>query len=280
MLAVERRQAIFSILQEAGSVTVVDLSQRFDVSEETIRRDLTKMESGGLLQKTYGGAFINRGMHREVPIALREHTYLEGKNTIGELAAELINNGDTIFLDASTTAVAIAEHILEKKNLIVITNALRVAEALARGSGIKVICTGGTLRPATLTTVGKAAESAVATYFADKAFICCDGVHRQHGVTDANEREAEVRKHMMRQAESSILVVDATKFDKTSFVHMAEFSDFDALITDKPVSAEWAATLTEHDVNTIAPVAPSADTPSFAVHNTALTADSPEASSQ
>ncbi len=248
MLAVERRQAIFEILKEHGSVTVVDLSQQFEVSDETIRRDLTKMESSGLLQKTYGGAFLNAGMHYEIPVDMRVNTYVEGKNVIGALCAQLIHNGDTIFLDASTTAVHIAENILEKKNLIVITNALKVAEALARGRGNKVICTGGTLRPSSLTTVGKTAETAVTNYFADKAFICCDGVHRVHGVTDANEREAEIRKQMIRQAESSILVVDATKFDKTSFVHMAEFSEFDVLVTDKPLSEEWQTTIRDADV--------------------------------
>ncbi|TVR05395.1 MAG: DeoR/GlpR transcriptional regulator [Spirochaetaceae bacterium] len=248
MLAVERRQVIFELLQETGSVTVTDLSRRFEVSEETIRRDLTKMESGGLLQKTYGGAFINAGMHREVPVSLREHTYVEGKNVIGALSAEIIRNGDTIFLDASTTAVHIAEQILDRKNLVVITNALKVVESLARAPSIKVICTGGTLRASSLTLVGKAAESAIAQYFADKAFICCDGVHRAHGVTDANEKEAEVRKQMMRQAASSILVVDATKFDKTSFVHMADFGGFDVMITDKEISSEWRAVLAEHDV--------------------------------
>ncbi|MCG8478270.1 MAG: DeoR/GlpR family DNA-binding transcription regulator [Spirochaetales bacterium] len=248
MLAVERRHAIFGILQETGSVTVIELSRRFDVSEETIRRDLTKMESAGLLQKTYGGAFLNSGMHLEVPVTMREHTYVEGKNIIGTLSSQLIHNGDTIFLDASTTAVYIAENILDKKNLIVITNALKVAETLARGPGIKVICAGGTVRPQSLTMVGKAAETAIATYFADKAFICCDGVHRVHGVTDANEKEAEIRKQMMRQAESSILVVDATKFDKTSFVHMADFGAFDVMVTDRAVSPEWRATLEEYDV--------------------------------
>lgn len=248
MLAVERRNEIFELLQETGSVTVTELAQRFSVSEETIRRDLSKMESGGLLQKTYGGAFITTGMHREVPVGLREHTYVEGKRLIGSMAARLINNGDTIFLDASTTAVYIAENILDKKNLIVITNALKVAETLARVEQIKVICTGGTLRRSSLTTVGKATESAVATYFADKAFICCDGIHRIHGVTDANEREAEVRKQMMLQAESSILVVDATKFDRTSFVHVADFREFDVMITDKPISREWQDTLDLNDV--------------------------------
>jgi DeoR/GlpR family transcriptional regulator of sugar metabolism len=248
MLAVERRQLIFGILEEKGSVTVVELSRRFDVSEETIRRDLTKMESGGLLQKTYGGAFLNAGMHLEVPVDMRAHTYIEGKNVIGDISSRLIHNGDTIFLDASTTAVHIAENIVNKKNIIVITNALKVAEALAKAPDIKVICTGGTLRPSSLTTVGRVAETAVGNYFADKAFICCDGVHRSHGVTDANEKEAEVRKQMIQQAESTILVVDATKFDKTSFVHMADFSEFDVLVTDREPSEEWKITLREADV--------------------------------
>lgn len=248
MLAVERRQSIFEILQEKGSVTVVELSSMFDVSEETIRRDLTKMESSGLLQKTYGGAFLNAGMHLEVPVDMRAHTYVEGKNLIGALSAQLIRTGDTIFLDASTTSVHIAANILDKKNLIVITNALKVAETLASAPDIKVICTGGTLRPNSLTTVGKAAETAIGNYFADKAFICCDGIHRIHGVTDANEKEAEVRKQMIRQAQSSILVVDATKFDKTSFVHMADFAAFDVLVTDRELTQEWQATLNEADV--------------------------------
>jgi DeoR/GlpR family transcriptional regulator of sugar metabolism len=248
MLAIERRQAIFEILKEKGSVTVVELSEKFDVSEETIRRDLIKMESSGLLYKTYGGAFINAGMHREIPVEMREHTYVEGKNIIGVLAAQLINNGDTIFLDASTTAVHIAENILDKKNLIVITNALKVAEILAPAKEIKIICTGGTLRPSSLTLVGNAAELSISNYFADKAFICCDGVHRIHGVTDANEKEAEVRKKMMQQSDSSILVADATKFDKTSFVHMADFNEFDLLITDRELNSEWITTLRENDV--------------------------------
>ena len=248
MLAVDRRQAIFTTLTETGSVTVVDLSKKFGVSEETIRRDLTKMESSGLLKKTYGGAFLNTGMHVEVPVEMRAHTYVEGKHLIGELSARRIHNGDTIFLDASTTAVHIAESILDKKNVIVITNALKVAEALAASPDIKVICTGGTLRSHALTTVGKAAETAIGTYFADKAFICCDGIHSDHGITDANEREAEVRKQMIHQAHSTILVVDATKFDKTSFVHLADFDQCDALITDREPSAEWQATLRDSDV--------------------------------
>ena len=248
MLAVDRRQSIFDLLQERGSVTVVELSRRFEVSEETIRRDLSKMEASGLLSKTYGGAFINAGMHLEVPVAMREHTRVEAKSRIAAICANLVHNGDTIFLDGSSTAVRIAESILEKRNLIVLTNALRVAETLSRGAAMKVILTGGTLRPTTLTMVGKAAENSVLTYFADKAFVCCDGVHRQHGITDANEKEAVVRQAMMHRSESSILVADSSKFNKTSFVHLADFSDFAVVVTDEALDEDWQQVMVEHDV--------------------------------
>ena len=249
MLAVERRQAMYEKLQKTESVTVSEMSLAFSVSEETIRRDLTQMEKEGLLQKTYGGAFLKRGMHLTVPVSIRERTCVDGKDVIGGFAADLVESGDTIFLDVSTTALRIAEKILGKKNLIVITNSLRVAETLSKAPGIKVICAGGTLRSVTLSTVGKAAENSIAGYFADKAFICCDGVHRVHGITDANEKEAEVRKRMMRQADRSILVADATKFDKTSFVHMADFSDFHMMLTDRNLSDEWRALLGDQDVD-------------------------------
>ncbi len=248
MLAVERRQGIIEKLQETGSVVVSELSQMFLVSEETIRRDLTKMEQEGILKKTYGGAFINRGMHLTVPVNLREHTYIKGKDVIGALAAEMVQTGDTIFLDASTTAIHIADRILDKKNLIVITNNLRVAETLAASTAIKTICTGGTLRQAGLSMVGKASESAIASFFADKAFLSCAGLDLTRGITDANEKEAEIRKIMMRQANVSVLVADATKFGKTSFVRMAEFKDFQYLITDKELDLEWEAGLAKYNI--------------------------------
>lgn len=248
MLGVERRHVILEMLQEVGSVVVTELAQQFAVSDETIRRDLSRMEEEGLLQKTYGGAFIQKGMHRVVRVGLREHTCVEGKNVIGTLAAELIEPGDTIFLDASSTSLFIASHILEKKNLVVITNALRVAETLALANSMKVICVGGTLRSATLTLVGRAAEAGIGNYFADKAFISCDGLHQERGITDSDEREAEVRKQMIRQAESAILVVDATKFDRTSFVHVASFDQFDTLITDRLPHSDWFTTLESNNV--------------------------------
>ncbi len=249
MLAVERRRSIHRALLTRGSVIVVELAREFSVSHETIRRDLARMESEGLLDKTYGGAYVSQGMHRVVPATLREHTGVEGKRKIGEIAAEMIHAGDTIFLDSSTTALCIANRILDRQNLVVITDGVRAAETLARADGIRIILVGGTLQHSTLSMVGKTAEFQIGQYFGDKAFVSCDGLHLTHGITDSSEEGAGVRKRMIRRANEPVLIADATKFNRTSFVSMAEFSDFSCLVTDQSVDAQWVSMLSDNDVS-------------------------------
>lgn len=249
MLAIERRQAILEKLRVKGSVIVSDLAKEFSVSEETIRRDLTHMANEGLIEKTYGGAYIVEGMHRVLPVDVRAHAWVEGKKKIAAYAASLIQNGDTIFLDCSTTVLYIAERILSRRNVVAITNSIRTAEMLAKSDGIRVVLTGGTLRQSTLSTVGRIAESEIAQYFADKAIVSCDGLHLTRGVTDSNEEEAEIRRTMVQQAANVILVADATKFDRTSFVYMGGFEQFDCLVTDRDLDERWLSVLGERGVS-------------------------------
>ncbi len=249
MLAVDRRRVIHDRLLRDGSVIVADLAREFSVSDETIRRDLAQMEGDGLLVKTYGGAYIQEGMHRVIPSKLRERTGVEGKRIIGELASELIQDGATVFLDSSTTALHVAEQILTKQNVVVITNSLRTAEALAEGEGIRVIAVGGTVRHSTLSTVGRAAEELLGQYFADIAFVSCDGLHLSRGITDSSEEEAEIRRKMIEQANRAVLIADATKFDRTSFVSIARMEEFDCVLTDKPLDDRWAALLSQFNIS-------------------------------
>jgi DeoR/GlpR family transcriptional regulator of sugar metabolism len=209
------------------------------------------MESDGLLEKTYGGAFLKDGMHLEIPFSLRNVAYVREKELIGRRGAALVEHGDTIFLDASTTALHVAQSIIGKENLIVISNALAVAYRLAEATQTKVITIGGTLRHTTLTNVGRAAEDAIGNYYADKLFFSCDGVHREHGITDANEKEAEVRKTMLRQAKRRILVADYTKFGRTSFVLIDSFQNVDTLITDRTLPDEWIRFLQNKNIEYI-----------------------------
>lgn len=249
MLAVERRRAIHDRLLKTGSVVVADLSRELGVSDETVRRDLTQMERDGLLVKTYGGAYTQEGMHRVIPSKLREHTGVEGKKIIGRLASELIKDGDTVFLDSSTTALHVAEQILTRQNVIVITNGLRSVEALAEADGIRVIAVGGTVRHSSLSTVGKAAEELLGHYFADTAFVSCDGLHISHGITDSSEEEAAIRAKMIEQAKRAVLIADATKFDRTSFVAIARMEEFDCVLTDHTPNDRWRTRLDQCGVS-------------------------------
>jgi DeoR/GlpR family transcriptional regulator of sugar metabolism len=168
------------------------------------------------------------------------------KTVIALLARQFVNDGDTIFLDASTTALHVALALKGKKNIIVVTNALKIAVTVAEMESIKVISLGGTVRSGvSLTTVGMMTARNLADFFADTAFICCDGIHPSNGITDANEQEAEIRKMMIEHAKRSILVADHTKFDRTSFSFIAPFSHFAAIISDRPVSEEWVRLFAE-----------------------------------
>lgn len=251
MLAIERRKKIYEYLCEYGNATVIELKAMFDVGEETIRRDLTKMEIEGILQRTYGGAFIEEGMHLVLPDKVRKTVHIEEKTLIGNLCANMIHSGDTIFLDGSTTCQHIAKAILKKKNLIIITNAMKISLSLSEAPNIKVIFIGGTMRHNTLTCVGHTSKKLLREYFADKAFICCDGIHLNNGITDANEQEAEIRASMFAQAEERILVADSTKFDRTSFKKIGETDDLDYLVTDKALSKVWIKKLEKSNVKIV-----------------------------
>ncbi|WP_090442655.1 DeoR/GlpR family DNA-binding transcription regulator [Natronincola peptidivorans] len=241
MLAIERRQQILERLYEKKSVTVSELSKKYDVSEETIRRDLQKLEEEGIANRTYGGAYLNGGVHYDLPIEIRETAYVKAKELIGVKCASLINSGDTIILDSSTTSLHIAEHIKRKSNITVITNAIKVASKLAECENIKVLSTGGILRANALSYVGHIAERMLKDFYVDKAFVSCGGIHLERGILDSNELEAEIRKVMLKQAQKKVLIADNTKFDKTSFIKITDFDEIDMVITDKKLSDDWKA---------------------------------------
>ena len=183
MILIQRRKKILELLRDNGSVSVSALSELFSVSEETIRRDLQKMEEEGLLKRAYGGAFLGDVVRQDVPISIRRNTYREGKCRIGRVCAEMINNGDTIMLDSSSTALRIASEIKGKSNLIVITNSLDILVEVANSPEIHVISTGGDLDNASLSFTGMTAIENLAKFNVDKAFVSCTGVslREDHG---------------------------------------------------------------------------------------------------
>ena len=167
MLALERRNLILEKLQTEKRVVVSELSQLYEVSEETIRRDLDKLEKEGLATKSYGGAVIKEDVSIDLPFNIRKNQNVGGKQKMAELAASLVKEGDHIFLDASTTAVFVAKALKEKERLTVITNSMEILLELSDVSGWNIISTGGVMKEGYLAFLGSRTEEAIRSYIVD-----------------------------------------------------------------------------------------------------------------
>ena len=252
MLAVERRHKIVIQIQEEKKVLVQELAIKFSVTEETIRRDLEKLEDQGILKRTYGGAIVNEGTNVDIPLDMREVINKEGKVNIAERVEEEIKDGDTIMLDSSSTAYYVAKCLRKSnKRVTLITNSLKVITDLQDYKNINLILAGGVFRESSKSFTGKWAQSIIKNYYVNKAIICCKGIDIERGVMDSNEEEAEVKKVMVNSASKVILVVDSIKFDKSSFVNIVQFKDIDYIYTDKDVNDKWKKVLKNNKIELI-----------------------------
>lgn len=239
LLAPERRSEILSLVRRNKSVLVKDLCARFGVTGETIRKDLTLLEQEGALIKTYGGAYVQDGVKNEVDATIRETLYTESKAAIGAACAALIGAGDTLFLDESTTCLAMARRLLERESLTVVTNSLKAASLLAASGKGKLVLSGGELDRKNQCFVGGGAEDSLSAYYADKCFVSCRGADRAAGITDGSAAGGRIRSLMFRHAKERFLVLDHTKLDKTHFYHICDFSAVDAVVVDFLPTGVW-----------------------------------------
>lgn len=239
MLAVERRNLILEKLQDEKKVVVSELSTLFEVSEETIRRDLDKLDKEGLAIKSYGGAVLNENTSLDMPFNVRKKRNMQGKQLIAELVSGLVQEGEHIIVDPSTTAVAIVKALKSRKRLTVITNSIEVLVELSDVSGWDIISTGGTLRENYLALVGPKATDVISSFHADRAIISCKGLDMEQGITDSNEMFSQVKQTMLRSAKQRILAVDCTKFGNVAFSKICELASIDMVVTDVRPSEEW-----------------------------------------
>ena len=239
MLAAERRNLILEKLQAEKRVVVSELSDLFEVSEETIRRDLDKLDKEGLAVKSYGGAVLVENNNVDMPFNVRKKKNMQGKRIIANIIKDLISDGDHIIVDPSTTAVSIVKALREKKRLTIVTNSIEVLVELADATGWDVISTGGTLRENYLALVGPRALDGISTFNADKLILSCKGIDMEKGITDANEMFSQVKRAMLHSATQKILAVDSTKFEKVAFSQICDVADLDMVVTDVRPSDAW-----------------------------------------
>jgi len=243
LLVAERRRKIVELVNERLSIRVSELSDIFSVTEETIRRDLEKLEQDQLLSRSHGGAVSIEKEATDVPFVVREITNSDEKKAIAAEAVKWIEPGEQIVLDASTTAWYMAQELPDMP-LTVITNSIKVALELSKKEQIKVISTGGMLLANSLSYVGPLSERSLDSYYVNKLFLSCKGVHLS-GLSDSNEWQAILKKKMMDIASQVILLADSSKFGVKTFAHISELTRIHHVISDSNIPAEFHKELQE-----------------------------------
>lgn len=238
MIKDERRGRILEQLQQKRMVKVADLIDEYNVSIETVRRDLEYLEKRGHLKRVYGGAVMH-GLYGEEPsFEHREVINYKEKRAIGYKTAELIKDGDTVFIEVGTTSREVAKFLTGKSNLTVITTALNIAQILLENGNCRVIMLGGEVRPGEMATSGHMAEHNLQQFYANKAIIGVGGISLSCGITDYNLPESAIRRIMIERADTIIAVADYSKFDVIAMNNICEINAIDVLVVDWSVHSK------------------------------------------
>lgn len=232
LFAEERQGQLMQYLERNQKASVPELSKIFKVSGATIRNDLREMEIEGLLKRTHGGALLRSKTGIETEIDARAIVNIKEKKLIAQKAFGLIEDGDTIILDAGTTILELAKLLYNRKNLTVVTNDLKIALILETQRHISTIVMGGVLRNGFHCTIGAVGEYALKTLTVDKAFMACNGISIQRGAGTPDLIHADIKRAMIRIANTVILLADHSKLEVNSLVQFATTKDIDIIVTD------------------------------------------------
>lgn len=251
MAGKERLMVIRQTVQTEKKVSVGELSRICRVTEETIRRDLDKLEAEGVVTRVHGGAIWNEGAQKEgIHFYRRLSKHLREKQEIARKTAELLEGKSTIIADSSTTVVEALKLVPQSQDVTIVTNSTEVFREFQQ-SAFNIISTGGEFNKKSLSLQGQLAKTNIAKYNVSLALISCKGLSIEKGVLDSNEGEAEIKKAMLAQAEEVALLADYSKFDQSAFVNLIALEKVNYLITDRKPSDEWIEYCEEHRIELI-----------------------------
>jgi DeoR/GlpR family transcriptional regulator of sugar metabolism len=249
--ASDRMNHVLELLETRDAVTVTELAHRFAVSEVTIRNDLGQLAGQGLVARIRGGARALQRGQSEVAFDVRLRVQDEEKRAIARAAAAMVGDGEAIALDSSTTAYYIALELREKHELVVVTNGLRVASALADAAGVSVIVPGGMLRLAAMSLVGDFASAVLRTTSIGKGFFGARGVNLDRGLMDLNPEEVRIKREMAEVCERVIGVFDHTKWRKKALLSFVPTQRIGAIVTDAGAPADLIQEWRDHQIEVV-----------------------------
>lgn len=236
MLDVERRQQVVAFIEKNNGATVVELSEQFAVSEATVRRDLVQLSKQGFIERGHGGA-VPRPLRRtqglpEPSILRRASLQVQEKRCIGRAAATHVEDGDVVIINGGTTTAQMVPHLVEHRELTVITNALNIASLLSPHPNVKVIIMGGVLRQSELSMLGAITEDTLSNLRADKLFMGSPAVHVDYGLSADEMAELQTDRAIMASAQEITVLADHTKFGKVATMRVAPIERVWRVITD------------------------------------------------
>jgi DeoR/GlpR family transcriptional regulator of sugar metabolism len=236
LLSNARRQSILAWIEEEGSARVRDLAASFEVTEATIRTDLERLEKTGRVKREHGGAFLVSMADDVTSLSLHHRVEMDRKRRIGAAAAALVQDGETLILDAGTTTTEIAARLRDHKDLTVITNALNIAITLGSVPGFELHMPGGQFKPPTLSLTGDTSVEYFRNILAVRLFLATAGVDVEAGLTYPSFADLQLKQAMIRAAQHVYLVADSTKVGLSSFTRLGDLDLIQTFITDDGIS--------------------------------------------
>ncbi|MHB9071368.1 MAG: DeoR/GlpR family DNA-binding transcription regulator [Sedimentisphaerales bacterium] len=235
--AQQRLDAILDLISTSGFTSVTEVAQQMNVSEMTIRRDFDKLEAEGLIRRAHGGAIAEHRTQVELDYRARQQRRTQEKTRIGQIAASLVQDGQSVFLDAGTTVLAMVKFLKQMKNLHIVTSSLPVQMELTSCPNINVILVGGQIFPHTMSYVGPLAIENIQSMRFDWAFLGTGGIDVDRGLTYSTLEEIPVKKAAAASAAKVAVLADSTKFGYAALSLIMPINSVDFIITDKAVES-------------------------------------------
>lgn len=254
----KRQEKIRQLVRRQGQVSVLELCAEFNVSEATARRDLEELSAQGALHRTHGGARRPDSMPPEPPILQRLQEQEQAKESIGKAAAELVADGETVFLGSGSTTLAVARHLQKRSGLSIISNSLPVINLLADAPDVTLIILGGLLRRSELSMIGHITEQALGELRADKVIMGMRAIHPAQGLTSDYLPETRTDRAIVKLSAQIILVADHSKFGQVAPAFVAPFSVVNTIVTDAGIAAHTLAELKQTGVRVVVTPTPQA----------------------
>ncbi|HEY2936468.1 MAG TPA: DeoR/GlpR family DNA-binding transcription regulator [Gaiellaceae bacterium] len=234
----ERMEEVLRLLETRDSVHVTELAEVFSVSEVTVRSDLSELARQGLVARVRGGVRPLQRGQSELGFDLRLRLESDRKQAIARAAAAMVEEGEAVALDSSTTAYYLAHELRSKRELVVVTNGLLIAAALADAPGITVLVTGGTLRLSAMSLVGELGADVLRTTRINKGFLGARGLSLERGLMDLNPDEVRIKQEMAEACERVIGILDGTKWHRSALLSFCTADRLDAIVTDSSAPAD------------------------------------------